>query len=377
MERLIPVLRGPVLRTGCFLAVTLPTHLESLARATFEQIQRDHPHAGPPGVQVGVAIAGEQILNCAMGTFDTLTARPLSPHSVFKCASQSKPICAAVAMKLAEQRVLDLDRPVAEVLPWRSTQVQSAGFDASIITPRMLLSHTAGWNIRGFPMIPIAERGPSIIDIISGCFGPELTPTLQFQPGTSTLYAGGNYAVLQAVIEHAAAAPYSTLLDELVIRPAGLTSIWAGWRAGQDPHTVRGHSDGLPLQHTWYPALGSSGLFATAIDLARLWSRIACTNRTAALLSPLSVREMTRVHSEHDGVSFGLGFVLAPWNDLTICKHHGWCTGFFNLTESILQLSAAVTVQSNGEGDAAKLLTESISSKIIGELIARRDQLTQ
>lgn len=354
----------------------LSDRLTQLARAEFARVSDLHPHTVPPGVQVGVAIAGHPIMACAMGVFDTLTSRPLSPHAIIKCASQSKPICAALTMKLAESRVIDLDRPVLDVIPWRPSAAQCAGFDAHAITPRMLLCHTAGWSVRGFPMIPIFERGPAIIDILSGCFGPDFTPTLKFQPGTSMLYAGGNYAMLQALIEHATAAPYATLLDELLLHPAGLSNIWAGWRKSQEAITVRGHSDGIPLEHTWYPALGSSGLFATSIDLARLWSRIACLNPSAALPSPASIRDMTRIHSDRDGVSFGLGFVIAPWNKLTICKHHGWCTGFFNLTESVLELSAAVTVQSNGEGDTAKLLTESISSTIISELIASRKQLT-
>ncbi len=356
--------------------MNLPAHLESLAQETFRRISREHPQTSPPGVQVGVAVAGRPFMTCALGVFDTLTARALTPHSVFKCASVSKPICAGLAMKLVERGLIELDRPVLEVLPWRPSAAQSAGFDARAITPRMLLCHTAGWSVRGFPMIPVAEPAPAIIDILSGRFGPAFLPTLQFAPGTRVLYAGGNYAMLQGLIEHASGMPYAAALDQTLLRPAGLFDLWAGWRAGQESRTVRGHSDGLPLEHTYYPALGSSGLFATAIDLACIWSRIACVDPRGAMLSPRSVRDMTTVHGEHDGVAFGLGFVLASWDDLTICKHHGWCSGFFNITESVLELSAAVSVLSNGEGEPARQLTETMSSMIVGELIAHRGGLS-
>lgn len=355
----------------------LSRRLHDIAHTRFSRFRDSDPARTPPGVQIGVAVAGRPLLACAFGEFDTLTSRPLLPHSIFKCASMSKPISAAVAMKLAARGQIHLDRPVLDILPWQPSPEQCAGFDAKRITPRMLLCHSAGWNIRGFPMIPISERGPSALDILSGCFGPDLTPTLLFQPGTSMSYAGGNYVMLQALIEHATQTPYATLVDELLVQPCGLTSVWAGWKEGQAPLTVRGHSDGVPLEHTWYPALCSSGIFAAAIDLARLWSRIACTDPRAALLSPESVRDMTRVHASQKNIQFGLGFVIVQWGDLTVCKHHGWCQGFFNLTEGFRDLSVATTVQTNGDGDVARLVADTIAAEIMAEINDSRAEVNR
>jgi CubicO group peptidase (beta-lactamase class C family) len=86
---------------------------------------------------------------------------PMTTDTVFWIASMTKAITSAAAMQLVDQGMLELDRPIADVLPELAALQVLEGFDVAgeprlrpakrPITLRHLLTHTAGfvydiWN---------------------------------------------------------------------------------------------------------------------------------------------------------------------------------------------------------------------------------------
>jgi CubicO group peptidase (beta-lactamase class C family) len=69
------------------------------------------------GAGVAVFHEGKIAYLKAYGYRDTEKRLPLTPNSVMTAASLSKSAFAAVVMRLVQDRVLDLDKPIHEYLP--------------------------------------------------------------------------------------------------------------------------------------------------------------------------------------------------------------------------------------------------------------------
>ncbi|NMG64794.1 serine hydrolase [Azoarcus indigens] len=100
------------------------------------------------GAVVLVAHDGALIHHQAAGFADRESASPMRPDTLFRLASVSKPIVATAAMVLVAQGRLALDEDIRRWLP--DFQPRLADGSVARITPRQLLSHTAGLGYRFF-----------------------------------------------------------------------------------------------------------------------------------------------------------------------------------------------------------------------------------
>ncbi len=66
---------------------------------------------------------------------------PVTPATLFRIGSSTKPLTGTAIMRLVEAGKLDLDEPIKTYLDWFTLEDKRA---ANTITLRMLLSHTAG-----------------------------------------------------------------------------------------------------------------------------------------------------------------------------------------------------------------------------------------
>src|SRR5260221_5482048 len=67
-----------------------------------------------PGISMAVVDKGEVVWSRVMGTANGKTGRPVAANATFEAASMSKPIFAYVVMKLVDEKLLDLDRPLTQ-----------------------------------------------------------------------------------------------------------------------------------------------------------------------------------------------------------------------------------------------------------------------
>jgi CubicO group peptidase (beta-lactamase class C family) len=86
----------------------------------------------------------------ALGVNDTQTREPVTADTVFEAASLSKPVFAYAVLKLVEKGMIDLDKPMAELVNKSYIQKkfsQSITQDQrlDLITPRMIFSHSGGF----------------------------------------------------------------------------------------------------------------------------------------------------------------------------------------------------------------------------------------
>ena len=108
-------------------------------RATLRDRMRAHD---VPGLSLAVIADGQIALERAYGTREAGRSAPIEPTTLFQACSISKPVTALALLRLVERGELDLDADVNERLTaWRVPP--NASWQPRV-TPRMLLSHSAG-----------------------------------------------------------------------------------------------------------------------------------------------------------------------------------------------------------------------------------------
>jgi CubicO group peptidase (beta-lactamase class C family) len=98
-----------------------------------------------PGLSLGIIHGEEEPLILSAGYSNYLKKTPLTPDHVFHMASITKLFTGSSILKLANEGKFSLDEPLVSLLPWFS-MLEDKNLDVSYktITPRQILSHTAG-----------------------------------------------------------------------------------------------------------------------------------------------------------------------------------------------------------------------------------------
>lgn len=159
--------------------------IEGRARTSAEidaTVTRVMQGAEVPGLALALINHGKVVHLKAYGVKNMSPKEPLTVNSVMVAASLTKVAFAYLVLKLVDDRVIDLDKPIYQYLPrplsdypdWRSIAEDPR---SNLITARMLLSHTAGFNNARY-------------------FDPDHRLVIHFQPGTRYSYASEGYQML-------------------------------------------------------------------------------------------------------------------------------------------------------------------------------------
>ncbi|MBD8529833.1 MULTISPECIES: serine hydrolase [unclassified Massilia] len=144
----------------------------------------------------------------------------ITPDTLFQAASISKPVTAMAALRMAQEGRLALDAGIEPLLTgWKLP----AADGAALVTPRRLLSHTAGMGVSGFPGYAANAPVPTLVQVLDGAAPANTQPVrVETAPGSAWRYSGGGYSVVQqALIDHTGQA-FDVLLDETVLGPIGM-----------------------------------------------------------------------------------------------------------------------------------------------------------
>src|SRR6478672_8663803 len=101
-----------------------------------------------PGAVVSCIRNGEVAWTKAFGLADLRTSSPMRPNMVLNHGSDGKVLTAWAMMRLVEAGKVELDAPANRYL--KRWQIRSTRFDPNSVTPRRLISHTAGLTVHGF-----------------------------------------------------------------------------------------------------------------------------------------------------------------------------------------------------------------------------------
>ncbi|MAG58701.1 MAG: hypothetical protein CMJ83_20625 [Planctomycetes bacterium] len=223
-----------------------------------------------PGLQVALIANGKPIIVRGFGFADPASKRRVTPNTTFQAASISKPVAALAAMRLVEQKKLELDRPVNERLRDWAVVGHRDGLEPKDVTLRRILSHTAGLSVHGYPGLPPGVEPPSTIESLNGIQGSNSKVVVQFEPGKRHVYSGGGYTIAQLLVEQQTKRPFADAMKKLVLDPLRMKRS----SYGPDQNTTKllavGHDrKGRPLPTYRFAARAAAGLNTNAWDLAR------------------------------------------------------------------------------------------------------------
>lgn len=255
-----------------------------------------------PGASVAIAKDGEVIFSRAYGLADVEAKLPAAEATLFRLGSISKFITAVAVLRLAKQGSLDLDSPIAEVLPDRpAVAALPRG-----VTIRRLLNHSSGLDnqTREELEATIARDATKRDEDVT----PVLARALLSEPGAGWAYSDIGYRLLSWAVERASGRDYGAYVREELAPALGLASLRL-CEPGADGH-ARGY---MKSEAGFAPAvsysirglLGEGGLCATAADLARVPGALA----SGKVISTAELKLMTAPTRLADGtiVDYGLG----------------------------------------------------------------------
>lgn len=257
-----------------------------------------------PGIAVAVLTECQVAGTVETGLADVAAGLPVGPDTAFEAASLSKPVFAHLVLQLADEGVIDLDRPIAEDMPYpRIIDTESY----ARITPRMVLTHRTGlpnWA---------AEGGRSKAPIL-----------FEAPPDTAYTYSGEGFELLRALVEQETG---QNLADLFAARLGALMpqSSFEALPAGAAPSrgylSARNPGEGRALSYGG----AAGGLVTTASDYAAFLGHV-CRGEG---LSDAMQDDMLRAQSPvppglwPGPTSWGLGWAVIQMGAETIVAHDG------------------------------------------------------
>ncbi|GDY51017.1 peptidase [Streptomyces violaceusniger] len=255
----------------------------------------------------------EGVWRGSSGVHDLTTNRPADPAGRFRAGSVTKVFTAAVALQLAAEGTLDLDRTARSYLP----ELIPAPYGK--VTVRQLLDHTHGIPAADIPGDTVEERYADRFRI----HDPEemvrsaTAKKREFAPGEKQHYLNIGYTVAALVIERITGDTYEHQVTHRILKPLGLRDTYL---PGRDPHIAGPHNHGYQTMRlddgttglrdvsVWGPTDGwaAGDIISTTADLERFtkalfrggWCAARCCGRCSRCrrwrTSPPATRPRTR-----------------------------------------------------------------------------------
>jgi CubicO group peptidase (beta-lactamase class C family) len=208
--------------------------------------------------------------------------------STYAIASITKPIFASAVMRLVERGALSLGAPVCQTLPEFSANGKEG------VTLWHLLTHTSGLSAATEQLVAAGADRRAIQDAVAAT-------TLDFAPGRRYAYCNVSYAIMARLVETASGVDDVTYLTDHILTPLGMRDTAYGPRdPGRFVEVVNPPWQDEKGRDYWFGLQHPAGaLTSTAADLLAFGQAMlgAGARDTARILSPASVREMSRLQT--------------------------------------------------------------------------------
>jgi len=306
------------------------------------------------GVSIAVA-NGDSVETFCLGTGRFGKNYPVNPDMLFQAGSVSKPVFAATLLRYADKGIIDLDADISGVI---------SDFVDFPLTFSALLSHTAGFNVHGFPGYRARHKLLSLEDVLNGAGNtPMVCRTLPY--GQQYSYSGGGITLAELAFTRITGTTLQDAFAQEIAAPLGLTR--SGFFQPLDEDRIDNAAFGGQLGiwedprhgYHYYPEHAAAGLWSTPAELVKIGISLSRSFREGALLSKeAAVRMMTPVMNH-----YGLCVECAANTGL----HMGVNAGFLTFLKFFLTEDFCVAAMTNKSG--------LLSTKMIGKLAEAGNRL--
>jgi CubicO group peptidase (beta-lactamase class C family) len=291
-----------------------------------------------PGAVLLIARGGQVVNLTTVGTEGPGDADIVTPETVFRIYSMSKPIVSVAAMQLVEEGKLALEDPISKYIPEFANPKVLVGAGktrpaAREVTVRDLMSHESGLIYGVFDQE--SELGKMYMaagDTRSDFTALDLSKALAalplaFDPGSAWRYSRST-DVLGAVLEKASGKTLDVLLDEKIFTPLGMNDTHFYLEPDEVSRLAEPPTTITPLskpQEKQAMLSGGGGLNSTTEDYFRFVEMLRNRGeyRGVRIIKPSTLDAMLvdQIGPDVDrstwfypmpGAGFGLGFGLLP-----------------------------------------------------------------
>ena len=315
---------------------------------------------GRRGYGVSIAIGGEE----GADTYCSGSRRfgedcPVNPETLFQAASISKPMFAMTLLRYVDKGLIDLDADISGVVP----EFVKKG----PVTFAALLSHTAGYNLHGFPGYRADHEPLSLEDVLNG---KGVTPKLRrIRPyGKQHMYSGGGITLAQLAFERITGTTLREAFQKEVAEPLGLKH--TGFFQPLDEELVSNAAFGFRLAqkedpahgYHYYPEHAAAGLWTTPTELVRIGLELSKSYRKGGILKKKTARRMmTPVMDDY-------GLCLDVWESEarkdSVAGHTGENWGFLTSWVFSRKKDICVAIMYNNVTEAADEAMNDIACEI-------------
>ena len=306
------------------------------------------------------------------------TKEPLQANTNIYGASLSKAVFAVLVMKMVEEKVIELDKPLESYLPQpvyaygKGTSWSQDYTDLKEdplykkITARMCLDHTSGFpNWRWYE--------------------PDQKLRVHFEPGSGYSYSGEGLCYLQFVLEKITGKLLEQLMEEKIFHPLQMNTSAYTWQPRFEENYCYGHdTNGKVLEKDKDNAPRSASTLETTPDDYSLFLEAVLEKR---ILGAASYKEMftpqlrlrskiqmeaqswlDTTNAENDSIqlSYGLGWGIlqTPYGFGAFKEGHGDGFQHYSIIFPEKQMGILIMTNSdNGEGIFKELLEIAIADK--------------
>ncbi|WP_262489900.1 serine hydrolase domain-containing protein [Hymenobacter sp. AT01-02] len=196
-----------------------------------------------PGASVAISKQGKLVYARGFGYSDLARSQAMTPATLMRVASVSKPVTSVAIMKLVEDGQLTLQHNVFGPTGYlQEPYYTDLITDQRIytITVRQLLEHTAGWNrdagVDGFSNSDPIDFPLHVAQVMqapnpvgdSTLIRYLLSKELNFAPGSRFAYSNIGYLILGKVIEKVTGQRYETWVRSHILEPVGILEAHLG-----------------------------------------------------------------------------------------------------------------------------------------------------
>ena len=275
------------------------------------------------GVSVAVRDGDGDLLTYCSGSGRYGEDFPVNPDMLFQAGSVSKPLFALTLLRYADKGLIDLDADLSGIVP----EFVKKG----PVTFAALLSHTAGYNVHGFPGYRADHEPLTLEDVLNGRGN---TPKLRrIKPcGKQYLYSGGGITLAELAFKRLTGTTLDEAFQKEVAEPLGLTHTGYFQPLDGDRAANAAFGGRLGLREDpargwhYYPEHAAAGLWTTPTELTKLGLALSRSYREGGFLKQETARRMLTPVME--GESYG----LCVENFRGDIGYHGGCNEGF-LTE--------------------------------------------
>jgi CubicO group peptidase (beta-lactamase class C family) len=293
-----------------------------------------------PGIALAVSDREQTLEVRCYGHADPKLGTPVTPATLFEIGSISKSFTAICLVREWERGRLDLQAPVAAVLPW---------FPVPDVSFHHLLSHTGG--------LPCGTGEPpgAPLEVLA------LSGAARSPAGERFWYSNVGYGTLGQALAQITGEPHWQTYRSAILEPLGLrstepvitTELRPRLAVGHEPmYDERPYRVGDPLvPATWTEYREADGSVAsTAADLVSYGRMIL--NHGRGVLSERGFARLVEsvVVDPNDGDQYGYGLTLGERDGHLWIGHSGGMIGYHSQLWCDMDAGLAVAVLVNGKG---------------------------